>query len=165
MLYSEEFSLWIWQNIKLSLGHKFPRPRSWPTEHNSHYSLMTMFWILWGHVWPILHVTEKSLVQVFPQWCSQEFKCSVLAWQEHWYFGGAVILERSLYTRCELAKVLKGVPVKSKGLWELSSCFFYATASISLFTSPQILREGISGKERIEKSWELVRELETTQGQ
>lgn len=76
-----------------------------------------------------------------------------------------MILERSLYTWCELAKVLKGVPVKSKGLWELSSYFFYATASISLFTSPQILREGISGKERIEKSRELVRELETTQGQ
>lgn len=123
---------------------------------------MTMFWILWGHVWPTLHVTEKSLVQVFPWWCSQEFKWLVLAWQEPWYFGGAVTLKRSLSTWCELTKVLRGVLGKSKRLWELSSCFFSATASIPLFTFPQILRKYISGKEGTEKSWELNRELVNT---
>lgn len=73
-------------------------------------------------------------------------------------------LKRSLCTWGELAKVLKGVLEKCKGLCELSSCFFSATASIPLFTSPQILRKDISGKEGIEKSWELDREFVTTHG-
>lgn len=92
---------------------------------------METFWILWDYIfWPTLHVTEKSLVQVFLQWCGQKFEQVVLAWQDHWDFRGALILERSLYAHSVIwpswLKVLLGNAMGfGHYIWKGLSCTFF----------------------------------------